>query len=329
MSVTTPNPTIEEINALVAADLSAVDQRIKSRLYSDVMLINQLSHYIIGGGGKRLRPILVLLSAKAVGYEGQNHIDVACIIELVHTATLLHDDVVDASQMRRGRETANLVWGNEASVLVGDFLYSRGFQMMVDLQNMRILEVLADATNTIAEGEVMQLVNCHDPSITEQRYLDTIRNKTAKLFEASTQLGVVVNENNAELEAAFATYGRHLGTAFQLIDDALDYNSSSEDIGKNVGDDLAEGKPTLPLLYAMWNGSEKQAALIRESIEKGGLEHIDVILDAIESTGAITYTFSIAEAEAAKAKQALRDVPPSPYLDALNALAEFAVHRSS
>lgn len=329
MSVTTPNPTIEEINALVGADLSAVDQRIESRLYSDVVLINQLSHYIIGSGGKRLRPILVLLSAKAVGYTGQKHIDVACIIELVHTATLLHDDVVDSSQMRRGRETANLVWGNEASVLVGDFLYSRGFQMMVDLQNMRILEVLADATNTIAEGEVMQLVNCHDPSITEQRYLDTIRNKTAKLFEASTQLGVVVHENNAELEAAFATYGRHLGTAFQLIDDALDYNSSSEDIGKNVGDDLSEGKPTLPLLYAMWNGTEKQAALIRESIEKGGLEHIDVILEAIESTGAITYTFEIAEAEAAKAKAALRDVPPSPYLDALNALAEFAVHRSS
>ncbi|MGR8950317.1 MAG: octaprenyl diphosphate synthase [Gammaproteobacteria bacterium] len=329
MSVTTPNPTIEEINALVSADLSAVDQRIKSRLYSDVMLINQLSHYIIGGGGKRLRPILVLLSAKAVGYEGQRHIDVACIIELVHTATLLHDDVVDASQMRRGRETANLVWGNEASVLVGDFLYSRAFQMMVDLQNMRILEVLADATNVIAEGEVMQLVNCHDPSITEQRYIDTIRNKTAKLFEASTQLGVVLTKNDAELESAFATYGRHLGTAFQLIDDALDYNSSSDDIGKNIGDDLAEGKPTLPLLYAMWNGSAEQAAVIREAIENGGLDQIDSILETIESTGAITYTFSIAEAEAAKAKAALRDVPPSPYLDALNALAEFAVHRSS
>lgn len=329
MSVTTPNPTIEEINSLVAADLKAVDQRIESRLYSDVMLINQLSHYIIGSGGKRLRPILVLLSAKAVGYQGHSHIDVACIIELVHTATLLHDDVVDASQMRRGRETANLVWGNEASVLVGDFLYSRAFQMMVDLQNMRILEVLADATNTIAEGEVMQLVNCHDPSITEQRYLDTIRNKTAKLFEASTQLGVVLSQDNTELETAFATYGRHLGTAFQLIDDALDYTSSSEDIGKNIGDDLSEGKPTLPLLYTMWNGEEKQAKVVREAIEKGGLEHIDLILEAIESTGAITYTFSIAEAEAAKAKAALRDVPPSPYLDALNALAEFAVHRSS
>ncbi|MEM7468708.1 MAG: octaprenyl diphosphate synthase [Pseudomonadota bacterium] len=329
MSVTTPNPTIEEIHALVATDLEAVDQRIKSRLYSDVMLINQLSHYIIGGGGKRLRPILVLLAAKAVGYEGQRHIDVACIIELVHTATLLHDDVVDASQMRRGRETANLVWGNEASVLVGDFLYSRAFQMMVDLQNMRILEVLADATNTIAEGEVMQLVNCHDPSITEQRYLDTIRNKTAKLFEASSQLGVVLSTNDAELESAFATYGRHLGTAFQLIDDALDYNSSADSIGKNIGDDLSEGKPTLPLLYAMWNGEPSQKEVVRNAIEQGGLEQIDTILAAIESSGAIKYTFSIAEAEAAKAKAALRDVPPSPYLDALNALAEFAVHRSS
>ena len=329
MSVITPDPTIAEINALVGADLSAVDQRIQARLYSDVVLINQLSHYIIASGGKRLRPILVLLAAKAVGYDGQRHIDAACIIELVHTATLLHDDVVDASQMRRGRETANLVWGNEASVLVGDFLYSRAFQMMVDLQNIRILEVLADATNTIAEGEVMQLANCHDPSITEQRYLDTIRNKTARLFEASTQLGVVIAKNDTELETAFATYGRHLGTAFQLIDDALDYTSSSEDIGKNVGDDLAEGKPTLPLLYAMWNGKAEQATVIRESIEQGGLDHIDMILDAIESTGAITYTFSIAEAEAAKAKAALRDVPPSPHLDALNALAEFAVHRSS
>ena len=214
-------------------------------------------------------------------------------------------------------------------MLVGDFLYSRAFQMMVDLQNIRILEVLADATNTIAEGEVMQLVNCHDPTITEQRYLDTIRNKTAKLFEASTQLGVVLAKNDAELESAFATYGRHLGTAFQLIDDALDYTSSSKDIGKNIGDDLSEGKPTLPLLYAMWNGGEERAAVIREAIEKGGLDQIDNILETIESTGAITYTFSIAEAEAAKAKAALRDVPPSPYLDALNALAEFAVHRSS
>ncbi|HJP35597.1 MAG TPA: polyprenyl synthetase family protein [Gammaproteobacteria bacterium] len=329
MSATAPTVDIAHVRALVGDEIAAVDRLIKARLYSEVVLINQLSQYIIGSGGKRLRPVIALLSAKAVGYTGTRHIDVAVIIELIHTATLLHDDVVDSSKMRRGRETANLVWGSEASVLVGDFLYSRAFQMMVDLQNMRILEILADSTNTIAEGEVMQLVSCHDPDTTEQRYLDTIHNKTAKLFEAAAALGVVISGGKPELETALARYGRHLGTAFQLVDDALDYSASPAQLGKNIGDDLAEGKPTLPLLYAMWEGSAEQARIVREAIEKGGLERIEEISAAIESTGAITYTFALAEAEAAKAKEALGGLTPSPYLDALNTLASFAVHRSS
>lgn len=329
MSATAPTVDIAEVRALVADEIAAVDRLIKARLYSEVVLINQLSQYIIGSGGKRLRPVIALLAAKATGYTGTRHIDVAVIIELIHTATLLHDDVVDASKMRRGRETANLVWGSEASVLVGDFLYSRAFQMMVDLQNMRILEILADSTNTIAEGEVMQLVNCHDPDTTEQRYLDTIHNKTAKLFEAAAELGVVISGGQPHLETALARYGRHLGTAFQLVDDALDYSASLEELGKNIGDDLAEGKPTLPLLYAMWKGTETEAAIVREAIEKGGLEQIEAISAAIESTGAITYTFALAEAEAAKAKEALSGLAPSPYTDALRTLASFAVHRSS
>jgi octaprenyl-diphosphate synthase len=329
MSASAPTVDIAEVRALVADEIAAVDRLIKARLYSEVVLINQLSQYIIGSGGKRLRPVIALLSAKATGYTGTRHIDVAVIIELIHTATLLHDDVVDSSKMRRGRETANLVWGSEASVLVGDFLYSRAFQMMVDLQNMRILEILADSTNTIAEGEVMQLVNCHDPDTTEQRYLDTIHNKTAKLFEAAAELGVVISGGQPHLETALARYGRHLGTAFQLVDDALDYSASLEELGKNIGDDLAEGKPTLPLLYAMWKGTKTEAAIVREAIEKGGLEQIEAISAAIESTGAITYTFALAEAEAAKAKEALGGLPPSPYTDALRTLANFAVHRSS
>ena len=320
---------IQQVRALVADEISAVDRLIRARLYSEVVLINQLSQYIIGSGGKRLRPVIALLAAKAVGYRGTKHIDVAVIIELIHTATLLHDDVVDSSKMRRGQETANLVWGSEASVLVGDFLYSRAFQMMVDLQNMRILEILADSTNTIAEGEVMQLVSCHDPDTSEQRYLDTIHNKTAKLFEAAAALGIVISNGEPAIELALANYGRHLGTAFQLVDDALDYSASPEELGKNIGDDLAEGKPTLPLLYAMWKGDDEQARIVRDAIENGGLENIAAISAAIESTGAITYTFALAEAEATKAKAALVDVQPSPYLDALITLANFAVHRSS
>ncbi|MFT4562952.1 MAG: octaprenyl-diphosphate synthase [Gammaproteobacteria bacterium] len=318
-----------DVRALVADEIIAVDRLIKTRLYSEVTLINQLSQYIIGSGGKRLRPVIALLCAKAVGYTGSRHIDVAVIVELIHTATLLHDDVVDSSKMRRGRETANLVWGSEASVLVGDFLYSRAFQMMVDLENVRILQILADSTNTIAEGEVMQLVSCNDPNTTEQQYLNTIHNKTAKLFESAAELGVVISSGMPELETALARYGRHLGTAFQLVDDALDYSASPEQLGKNIGDDLAEGKPTLPLLYAMWKGNKEQTSIVREAIEHGGLERIDEISAAIESTGAITYTFALAKAEAAKAKQALSDLPQTPYSDGLHTLANFAVHRSS
>jgi len=309
--------------------MASVDALMREQLYSDVPLINQVSHYVIASGGKRMRPALALLSACALGYEGQRHVDVAVIVELIHTATLLHDDVVDSSLLRRGRETANTVWGNEASVLVGDFLYSRAFQMMVDIGNLRILQILADATNTIAEGEVMQLVNCHDPETTEGRYLDTIRFKTAKLFEAAAQLGAVLAGSTPEIEIALASYGRHLGTAFQLIDDALDYSATASEIGKNIGDDLAEGKPTLPLLFAMWNGSAEQAALIRHAIEHGGLDHIEAISAAIESTGAITYTFELAEAEASKARLALVNVPHSQYLEALVALSGFAVGRKS
>jgi len=326
---TSPSPDIDALRQLVQDDVAAVDRLIRARLYSDVVLINQLGHYIIASGGKRLRPLLALLAAKAAGYEGSRHVDIAVIVELIHTATLLHDDVVDAAKLRRGRETANLVWGNEASVLVGDFLYSRAFQMMVDLQNLRVLEILADATNTIAEGEVMQLSNCHDPDTTEERYLKTIHNKTAKLFEAAAALGAVVANRELAFENALAAYGRHLGTAFQLVDDALDYNASSAaELGKNIGDDLAEGKPTLPLLYALWHGSPAQTALIRQAIEHGGLEHIEAIQAAIESTGAITYTCARAQAEADQALAALAEIPNSPYRGALEALAEFAVSRT-
>jgi len=325
---TTLKPSeLDHLRALLGTDMAEVDRLIRARLRSDVTLINQLGTYIIAGGGKRLRPALSLLAAKAVGQPGTRHIEVAVIIELVHTATLLHDDVVDASRMRRGRETANLIWGNEASVLVGDFLYSRAFQMMVELQNLRVLEILADATNVIAEGEVMQLVSCHDPEISEQRYLDTIRFKTAKLFEAAAQLGVVIAAGTAAQENALAAYGRHLGTAFQLVDDALDYCADPTQLGKNLGDDLAEGKPTLPLLYAMWRGSPAQAELIRNAIVEGGRERIDDITSAIESTGAITYTLALAEQEAAEAQAALSVVPPSEYREVLHGLAKFAVER--
>ncbi|MSR15250.1 MAG: octaprenyl diphosphate synthase [Gammaproteobacteria bacterium] len=320
-------PELESLRALLAADMAAVDRCLKSRLQSDVTLISQLGTYIIAGGGKRLRPALALLAAKATGYEGSQHIDVAVIIELVHTATLLHDDVVDASKMRRGRETANLIWGNEASVLVGDFLYSRAFQMMVKLRNLYVLEILAEATNVIAEGEVMQLVSCHNPDISEDRYLDTIRFKTAKLFEAAARLGVVIAAGEIEHENALSAYGRHLGTAFQLVDDALDYSADPEQLGKNLGDDLAEGKPTLPLLYAMWCGTSTQAAAIRYAIEHGGRDRITEITQAIESTGAINYTLALAEKEAAEAQAALSIVRPSAYLDALKGLARFAVQR--
>ena len=308
--------------------MQAVDHLIRQKLHSEVVLINQLSHYIINSGGKRLRPVLLLLSARACGYKGEEHIQAATIIEFIHTATLLHDDVVDASDLRRGRETANAIWGNEASVLVGDFLYSRSFQMMVSMERMQVMQILADTTNTIAEGEVMQLLNCNDPDTTEARYMDVIQSKTAKLFEAAAELGAVLADRPIEQQQALAGYGMHLGTAFQLIDDMLDYKATSDDLGKNIGDDLAEGKPTLPLIYAMRHGSETQAAVIRSAIEQGGRDRIDIVIEAIESTGAIAYTAHLAGQQAEQAIKKLAKLPKSRYKDALIGLAEFSVNRS-
>ena len=319
---------ISAVRALIAADMDQVNELVQLRLHSEVGLIDQLGQYIVNSGGKRLRPALVLLSAHALGYPGRQHLNVAAIIEFIHTATLLHDDVVDASMLRRGRATANQRWGNEASVLVGDFLYSRAFQMMVEADSMRVMEVLSAATNTIAEGEVQQLLNRHDPDTTEDRYLKVIHNKTAKLFEAAAQLGAIIAGATTAQERAFIHYGKHVGVAYQLIDDVLDYRATSSELGKNIGDDLAEGKPTLPLLYAMWNSPEDRSAKLRHAIREGGLENLREILDAIESTGAIAYTAQRARDEAGKAIDALDRVPDSVYREALYALARFAVERT-
>ncbi len=319
---------IDDVYTLIKSDMDAVNNTIKQRLYSEVVLINQISHHIINSGGKRLRPVLVLLSARAMGYEREHHIDLAAIIEFIHTATLLHDDVVDSSGLRRGQETANALWGNEASVLVGDFLYSRSFQMMVDVGNMRVMEILAGTTNTIAEGEVLQLLNCNDADTTEEHYITVIHYKTAKLFEAASQLGAVISGSSSALEQAMVKYGMHLGTAFQLVDDMLDYSAPAEEIGKNAGDDLAEGKPTLPLIYAMHNGTPEQAAIVRQAIEHGGREDIDQIREVIETTDAIAYTAKTAREEADMAKAMLESVPDTPYKQALITLAEFSVNRT-
>ncbi len=316
------------VQALLQEDMHAVNRLIQERLHSNVALINQLGHYIINSGGKRLRPALLLLSAHACGYQGDQHINLAAVVEFIHTATLLHDDVVDSSDMRRGKETANNLWGNEASVLTGDFLYSRAFQMMLDARSMRVMEILAEATNIIAEGEVMQLLNCHEPDTTEAQYLEVIRCKTAKLFEAACRLGAVLGNLPAEREEALARFGKHLGTAFQLVDDALDYSADSSVIGKNIGDDLAEGKPTLPLIYTLKHGTPEQQQLIRAAIEQGEKENITQVQTAIESCGAIAYTIQSAQQEADSAMEALRDMEPSPYADALFSLAIFAVNRN-
>jgi len=313
---------------LARADREAVDREINQRLRSEVALINQLGGYIIHSGGKRLRPLLVVLASRALGYRGDKHITLAAIIEFIHTATLLHDDVVDASALRRGQATANSVFGNEASVLTGDFLYSRAFEMMVDVGNMRVMEILAHTTNTIAEGEVLQLLNCRNPNVTEEQYFKVIYGKTAKLFEAAARLGAVLTESGAEVEDAMTRYGRHLGNAFQLIDDVLDYSSDSETLGKNIGDDLAEGKPTLPLLHVLRTGTAEQQRLVRRAIEHGGLEQIKAVLDAIESTGANAYTARCAQDEAERAIQALAAIPESPYKQALLDLARFSIHRT-
>ena len=327
MQASRPGNLMASVQALIAEDMRAVDALIRQRLRSEVVLINQLGHYIVSSGGKRLRPALVLLSARGLGYQGQDHIRLAAIIEFIHTATLLHDDVVDASELRRGRDTANAIWGNQASVLVGDFLYSRAFEMMVEVGSMEVMEILAHTTNTIAEGEVLQLLNCHDADTTEERYLEVVRSKTAKLFEASARLGAVLAGRDAATKDALAAYGMHLGTAFQIIDDLLDYSAPAERLGKNRGDDLAEGKPTLPLIHALRRSPPEQAARLRRAIEEGGREHFELVRRAIESTGAISYTARSARREADRAIAALDGVPPSPYKDALHALAEFAVAR--
>jgi octaprenyl-diphosphate synthase len=317
-----------QTNALVARDMQAVNDAIKRRLQSHVALINQVSHYIVDSGGKRLRPMLVLLAAGACGYSGRQHVEMAAIIELIHTATLLHDDVVDGSELRRGQETVNAVWGNESSVLVGDFLYSRAFEMMVEIGSMRIMEILSGATNTIAEGEVMQLMNCRDADITEARYMEVIQSKTAKLFEAATQTGAVLAEAPLYVERALGAYGMHLGTAFQLIDDALDYSASAKQIGKTVGADLAHGKPTLPLIYAMQQGSASQAQAICQTIVDAAPAQIGVALEAIESTGAIAYTEAVARQAAEKALNYLTNLPDSDHKQALIAIANTSVNRS-
>ena len=321
------------IQALVKTDMEAVDHLIKQRLQSDVVLVNQLSTYIINSGGKRLRPMLALLMARACGYQGERHVDIAAIVEFIHTATLLHDDVVDESDMRRGKDTANNVWGNQAAVLVGDFLYSRSFEMMVDVNQMRVMEIMASTTNIIAEGEVLQLLNVHDADTDEARYLDVIYSKTAKLFEAACQLGAVLSGLSSDEEKAAAAYGTHLGTAFQLVDDILDYSADSQEMGKNVGDDLAEGKPTLPLIYALKiseeNNETEDAALIRQAIEEGGLEQIDAIMLIIEKTKALEYTQAVAVKEIELATDALSFLPDSEYKVALAELAKLSVSRTT
>ena len=308
--------------------MRAVDAVIRSRLGSDVALVREVAEYIVGSGGKRLRPALVILSAGAFGYQGRHHHQLAAVVEFIHTATLLHDDVVDGSQLRRGNPTANALFGNAASVLVGDFVYSRAFQMMVEVQNMRVMQVLAEATNVIAEGEVLQLMNCHNTAIGEHDYLQVIQFKTAKLFEAATRLGAILGGAAPAAEAAMASYGMHLGTAFQLIDDVLDYSGDNNATGKNVGDDLAEGKPTLPLIYAIKHGSPTEAALISKAIEEGGLGELEQVIAAIQRSGALDYTRRQAEAEARAASAALAALPNSKYRESLLQLASFAVTRN-
>jgi len=319
--------TLEQIRELVTADFEAVDRVIKHRLYSPVTLVNRVANYIIHSGGKRLRPLLVLLAARSCGHRNDQHIDAAAIIEFIHTATLLHDDVVDASSLRRGLKTANEEFGNAPSVLVGDFLYSRAFQMMVKLDRMRIMDIMADATNAIAEGEVLQLMNARDPNTSEARYLDVIYRKTARLFEAGAQLGAVLSDAPPIIEESLARYGKHIGTAFQLVDDALDYQADEASLGKHLGDDLAEGKPTLPLIYAMQHGNDVQRGMIRRAIEEGGLKHLEEITGAVASLGGLAYTARLAQSEVDQALAALSPLPESIFKEGLSELAKFAVAR--
>ena len=318
--------SIDDVFILARDDMQAVDELISTSLASDVALVSQVSEYIVLSGGKRLRPLIVLLASKALGYEGQQHRRTAAIVEFIHTATLLHDDVVDSSERRRGMDSANTVFGNQASVLVGDFLYSRAFQMMVDIDSMRIMQILADATNTIAAGEVMQLMNVHDPDTSEESYRKVIYRKTARLFEAGAQIAAVLANRPAD-EAALMAYGQNLGVAFQLVDDALDFNASADELGKNLGDDLAEGKATLPLIYAMQKGSDTERAMIRQAIMDGGLDHMDDIQAVMATTGALRYTAMRAQEAADQAIIALAGIPDSDHKQALIAIADFAVQR--
>jgi octaprenyl-diphosphate synthase len=322
-------PAFEDVTELARDDMGKVDALIRRSLQSDVMLVSQVSEYIVTSGGKRLRPLIVLLAARALGYRGNQQTDAAAIVEFIHTATLLHDDVVDSSDRRRGRDTANNVFGNQASVLVGDFLYSRAFQMMVDMGRMRVMQILADATNTIAAGEVMQLMNVHDPDVTEAEYRKVIYRKTARLFEAGAQIAAVLAARDPNDESAMICYGQNLGTAFQLVDDALDYNASPEELGKNLGDDLAEGKPTLPLIHAMAKCTDVERKMLRQAIKQGGIDKLDEIQAVVESTGALQYTAARAQEAADMAINALSGIPDSDYKEALIAVADFAVKRRS
>jgi octaprenyl-diphosphate synthase len=322
--------TLDSIRDLVRPDLAAVDQVIRQRLKSVVPLVDQVAEHIIAGGGKRLRPLLVVLAGRACGHTGQDHVEAAAFIEFIHTATLLHDDVVDGSSKRRGRDTANEVFGNQASVLVGDFVYSRAFQMMASLKSQRVMEIMAEATNTIAEGEVLQLMNAHDPETTEARYMEVIYRKTARLFEAGAEVAAVLSgAQTAAVEQALGHYGRHLGTAYQLVDDVLDYRSNPAERGKNLGDDLAEGKPTLPLIHALREGNETERGLIREAIEHGGLEQLGPIVAAIERTGGLEYTTTRAQSESELAIAALAPLAAGRFKDGLVALARFAVQHTT
>ena len=321
--------TLETLYSLIEPDMAAVDAVIRRQLHSDVVLIRQVAEYIIQSGGKRMRPALLLLAAGAVGFNGKEKHELAAVVEFIHTATLLHDDVVDESDLRRGRETANAAFGNAASVLVGDFLYTRAFQMMVAVDNMRVMQILANATNIIAEGEVLQLMNCHDADVDESRYLQVIRYKTAKLFEAASQLGALLGKVDSATEQSLAAYGMHLGTAFQLIDDVLDYSGQEVSTGKHLGDDLAEGKPTLPLIYVMQHGTPEEAACVRQAIENGGREDFPAVLAAIQRSGALQHARACAENEVNLAREAISALGDSIYKKALIELSVLAVERSN
>ncbi|QDJ13901.1 octaprenyl diphosphate synthase [Mergibacter septicus] len=320
---------LKTIQALAAPDMQAVNEMILAQLNSDVVLINQLGHYIISGGGKRIRPLIAVLAAKALGIAGTEHITCATFIEFIHTATLLHDDVVDESTLRRGKETANALFGNAASVLVGDFIYTRAFQLMTKLNSLEILAVMSDAVNVISEGEVLQLMNCNDPNTTEASYLQVIYSKTARLFEVSTQCAAILAKADILLQTGLRDYGRYLGTAFQLVDDVLDYSANAQQLGKNRGDDLAEGKPTLPLLHAMHNGNPEQAKLIRQVIEQGnGREVLEQVLAIMQEHGSLDYAMQKAREEAQKAVDAISILPESEYKQALISLAYLSVERT-